>query len=68
MFIKIYLFAYSVDKTIMLMCRAPGWGCCWWTMELVPPGIPLAESPVCPEVGGQPVESSSREKVGFEGS
>lgn len=31
MLIKTYLFAYSVDKAIMPTCRAPGWGCCWWS-------------------------------------
>lgn len=52
MFIKIYLFAYSVDKMILPMCRAPGWGCCLWTMEQVPPGSPLGRVPSFPRGRG----------------
>lgn len=50
MFIKIYLFAYSVDKTIMPMCRAPAGGAAGGTWSWSP-RHPLRQSPQFPEVG-----------------
>lgn len=45
-FVKIYLFAYSVDKAIVPTCRAPGWGLLLVDHGAGPPWQPLRQRPL----------------------
>lgn len=47
MFIKIYLLILWIKQSCPHAGLLAG-GCCWWTMELVPPGTLLGRVPCFP--------------------